>query len=230
MAASTAMEALTAELLGDVGKLHDDVKSLHQLLPTMTKAAGDNLQVVSDKVVEALQLQGGHFLVAAEKIAANTQVIVNESYQAVEQAAISASETAKLDIRQAATAAAADAVGRTVGDEVAKVVSQVNNAANNLVTQASAARHEILGAARSVSWGFGRILGMIIAGGCISGLVVALGVPYLQGRSAVPAPDQETAKQIEAGRDFIQVLPQLDNVTREKVTRLILKNRAAEQK
>jgi len=230
MVASTALEALTAELLGDVGKLHDDVKSLHELLPTITKTASNDLQIITGKVGEALQIQAGHYLGAAEKLAGVLQAMSQEIDRNAGQAAAIASEAAKLDIRQAAAAAATEVVGRTVGDEVAKIVNQVNNAANNLVTQTSAAKHEILGAARSVSWGVGRILGMVVAGGLISGLVVVLGAPYLQGRGTVPAPDQETAKQIEAGRDFIQVLPQLDNATREKVTRLILKNRAAEQK
>jgi len=229
MAASTAMEALTAELLGDVGKLHDDVKALHELLPTMTKAASDDIQVITGKVGEALQLQAGHYLAAAEKLAGVLQAMSQEVDRAAGQAAATAGESAKLDIRQAAAAAAADAVSQVVGAEIAKVVGQVNNAANNLVTQASAAKHEVLGAARSTSWGFGRILAMVIAGGCISGLVTVMGMHYLQGRGQT-APDQETAKQIEAGRDFIQVLPQLDNTTREKVTRLVLKNRAAEQK
>lgn len=216
--ARTKLDIMYQDALGDVKEILDRVDTLKADLP----AAADSL-------AEKLNVQAGHYLIAAEKIAANTQVLVNESYRAVEQAAVTASEGAKLDIRQTASAAAADAVSQAVGSEIARVVGQVNNAANNLVTQTSSAKDEILGAARSMSWGFGRILAMVVAGGCISGLVTVMGMHYLQSRGQT-APDQETAKQIEAGRDFIQVIPQLDNATREKVTRLILKNRAAEQK
>lgn len=227
MAASTAMEALTAELLGDVGKLHDDVKALHELLPTMTKAASDDLHVITGKVGEALQLQAGHYLAAAEKLASVLKGMSEEIDRAAAQAAVTAGESAKLDIRQAVASAAADVVGQSVSTEIAKAVGQVNDAASNLVTQTNAAKQEILGAGRSMSWGFGRILAMVIAGGCISGLVTVGGMQYLHGRGAV---DAETAKQAEAGRDFIQLLPQLDAPTKEKLIRMIQKNRAAGQK
>lgn len=216
--ARTKIEFLYKEVLGDVHTVLEHMENLKKEFP-----------LAADSMADKLNVQTGHYLMAAEKLADVLQNMSQEIDRSAAQAAVTAGESAKLDIRKAAAAAATEVVGQTVGDEVAKIVNQVNNAANNLVTQTGAAKHEILGAARSVSWGFGRILGMVVAGGVISGLVVALGAPYLQGRVAVPAPDEETAKQIEAGRDFIQVLPQLDNATREKVTRLILKNRA-EQK
>jgi len=216
--ARTKLDIMYQDALGDVRDILDRVDTLKAELPAAADSLGDKLNV-----------QTGHYIMAAERLAGVLQAMSQEIDRRAAQAVVTAGETAKLDIRQTAAAAAADAISQTVGAEIAKVVGQVNNAANNLVTQTGAAKHEILGAARSMSWGFGRILAMVIAGGCISGLVTVLGSQYLQGRGAV-APDQETARQIEAGRDFIQVLPQLDNATREKVTRLILKNRAAEQK
>lgn len=216
--ARTKLDIMYQDALGDVRDILDRVDTLKAELPAAADSLGDKLNV-----------QTGHYLMAAEKLAGVLQAMSQEIDRRAAQAVVTAGETAKLDIRQAAAAAAADAVSQTVGGEIAKVVGHVNNAANNLVTQTSAAKHEILGAARSVSWGFGRIMGMLIASSCISGLVLILGAPYLQGRAGAVAPDQETAKQIEAGRDFLQLLPQLDNPTKEKLVRMIQKNRA-EQK
>lgn len=204
------------EALSEVDRVLDRAQQLTKELPAAAESLGDQLNV-----------QTGHLLVASEKLVGVLQSMAAGIDQAAVQAAATAAESAKLDIRQAVASAAADVVGQSVSTEIAKAVGQVNDAASNLVTQTNAAKQEILGAGRSMSWGFGRILAMVIAGGCISGLVTVGGMQYLHGRGAV---DAETAKQAEAGRDFIQLLPQLDAPTKEKLIRLIQKNRAAEQK
>ena len=214
--ARTKIEFLYKEVLGDVHTVLEQMETLKKEFPAAADSLGDKLNV-----------QTGHLLVAAEKLVGVLQSMAVGIDQAAAQAAVTAGESAKLDIRQAVASAAADVVGQSVSNEIAKAVGQVNDAASNLVTQTNAAKQEILGAGRSMSWGFGRILAMVIAGGCISGLVTVGGMQYLHGRGAV---DAETAKQAEAGRDFIQLLPQLDAPTKEKLIRLIQKNRRAEQK
>jgi len=57
MAESTALEALTAELLGDVGVLHDQVKALRNVLPDVTA-----------EVNSKLEMQTGTMLAAADKL------------------------------------------------------------------------------------------------------------------------------------------------------------------
>ena len=57
---STALEALTAELLGDVGKLHDEVKALREALPNLiadleqrTAAVQTAIAGIDDEAVQA---------------------------------------------------------------------------------------------------------------------------------------------------------------------------------
>jgi hypothetical protein len=73
--ASTTQEALIAELLGDVGKLHDEVKALRESLPAVvaelserTTAIHTAIAGLGDEAVQAVVI--AHVENAAEKIAA----------------------------------------------------------------------------------------------------------------------------------------------------------------
>lgn len=55
MASSTALEALTAELLGDVGVLHDEVKALSRTLPQLTDEAVAKLSELIGQLVLAAE-------------------------------------------------------------------------------------------------------------------------------------------------------------------------------
>jgi hypothetical protein len=73
--ASTAQEALIAELLGDVGKLHDEVKALRESLPAVvadlterTTALHTAIAGLGDDAVQSVFM--AHVENAAEKIAA----------------------------------------------------------------------------------------------------------------------------------------------------------------
>lgn len=48
---STAKDALIAELLGDVGNLHDEVKAINKTIPIMAKEAKDQLNPIIDKII-----------------------------------------------------------------------------------------------------------------------------------------------------------------------------------
>ncbi len=73
-APSTALEALTAELLGDVGRLHDDVKAMASASPGAAqsirasgKEAADSISsalasAVADLTHEAAQREAGQLL------------------------------------------------------------------------------------------------------------------------------------------------------------------------
>lgn len=81
---STLLDALTAELLGDVGRLHDEVKALSNALPGAAQevrqagsSAAEALNTSVAKAVEELAKRGAEvevsrhqaaFLVAAEKV------------------------------------------------------------------------------------------------------------------------------------------------------------------
>jgi hypothetical protein len=75
--ASTAQEALIAELLGDVGKLHDEVKALRESLPAVvaelserTTALQTAIAGLGDEAVQAAVM--AHVESSAEKIASQS--------------------------------------------------------------------------------------------------------------------------------------------------------------
>jgi hypothetical protein len=203
MSASTAMEALTAELLGDVGKLHDDVKALHQLLPTMTKAAGDDLQVIADKVNDSLQLQAGHYLVAAEKLAGVLKGMSEEIDRSAAHAGAAASQAAQLGIHQAAAQAAGEAVRKAVGDEVKAVIDQINHAG------------------RLIRWSFFKVVAVTTGAAVLGGLVTVLGVHYLPvgGGKAQQLSDVDR-QAIENGQKIQKVWNSLTDKERAHIQQL----------
>jgi len=170
MAASTVMEALTAELLGDVGKLHERVKDLDAALPE-----------------------------AAETIRAAGRDVAQEIKGAV-QAAVT-------DLSKGAAEVEVARIQAQVGEIAQAVLSQVRKEAS------AAAPH---GWKIKAALGMG---GLILLGGLAGGII---GAAWF-GKGQVPS--AEEAKQIEAGRDFLQVLPQLDDATKEKLVWMIQKNR-----
>lgn len=87
MAESTALEALTAELLGDVGLLHDEVKALKETLPEVvqtlsetlpaaTRVAADNLVKTTGNIETRLNTILGLVADQANKVRENTETLV----------------------------------------------------------------------------------------------------------------------------------------------------------
>lgn len=168
MAESTALEALTAELLGDVGRLHDEVKGLASALPGACEAIRQAGQEGSGELKAAVkgavdELAKG----AAEAEAAKLQAAFTKVAEEVLQ-----------DIRKQAHAAAPSAWKIKVAVSLAFVVA-------------------LSGAAGAV-----------------------VGAWYTKR-----AHSEEEARQIAAGKDFLQVLPQLDQATRDKLARMIDRSR-----
>lgn len=170
MGESTALEALTAELLGDVGKLHDQVKALQGALPdaaeTIRAAGRDAAQDLAGAVGKAIG-----------------------------------------DLGQAAAAA-----------EVAKIEAQVAEIAKAVLSQVRKEASASAPHGWKVKVALG-VTGLVLLGALAGGVI---GAAWF-GKAAPPTPEQ--AKQIEAGRDFLQVLPQLDDTTRDKLVKMIQKNR-----
>lgn len=176
----TIMEALTAELLGDVGKLHDRVKDLEQALP-------DAAQSIRD---------------AGREAADSIHVAVGKAVGELNHAA------ASFDVGQ--VTAHFDLVAGQLLAELRKGQAVPGPAAGPAP-------------APSKAWSKGARQAVILVGilGCLVG-------GFVGARVASKTPiDEVTSKQIEAGRDFLQVLPQLDAPTKEKLVRMIQKNRQA---
>lgn len=164
MAASTALEALTAELLGDVGKLHDDVKQLSIALPG-----------ASEMIIKAGQ-QSSYDLKKA----------VQEAVDALAKDAAQA-EAAKLQ-----------ATFTQVAEKVLQDIRKQSNAA-----APSAWKIKI---ALSMS--------LVLAISCAAGVI--LGSWYTKN---------SYEKQISAGSDLLQIWPQIDTSTKEKIVKLIEKSK-----
>lgn len=173
MGQSTAMEALTAELLGDVGKLHDEVKAVAAALP----GAAETIRVAAKEAAEVLNF-------AVEKAVA--------------------------DLGKAASDA-----------EVARIQGQVNEIARAVLIQVRKEASASAPHGWKVKVAFG-VAGLVLLGAVAGAVVGAWSVAKAGPGDQVSA---EQAKQLEAGRDFLQVLPQLDDATRDKVIRMIQKNR-----
>jgi len=225
MAESTALEALTAELLGDVGLLHDDVKALRELLPGVADGVSEKLLATSDKIGEGLMVQGGNYLAAAGKLAEVLKSMSEEIDRTAAEAAKAAAESAKLDVRQAAIEAAGGAIRDTVGAEVREVVGFINEAAANLVQETERTRTEISKAARLVSWRFGRVLGAVVFGGILGGLVAVLGVHYVPVAGQVSAqgvPLSSADRQaVENGNKIQKVWNNLTPKERDHINELL---------
>jgi hypothetical protein len=173
MGQSTAMEALTAELLGDVGKLHDEVKDLKSALPG---------------AVETIRLAG-----------------------------VEASKVLAFEVEKAVAS-----LGKAASDaEVARIQGQVNEIARAVLLQIRRESSASAPHGWKVKVAFG-IAGLVLLG-AVAGAVIGAWSVSKQGPADQVSSEQ--AKQLEAGRDFLQVLPQLDDATRQKVIRMIQKNR-----
>ena len=162
MAASTALEALTAELLGDVGKLHDDVKQLANALPS-----------AADTILQAGQESAGAVKAAVDKAMVDLA-------KGVAEAEVAKLHAAFLDVSQ-------------------KVLSDIRKEAEESTTA-------------PYGWKIKVALNLSLVVALSSGAGAIVGSWYVKN---------SYERQIAAGQDFLQVLPQLDAQTKEKITRLI---------
>jgi uncharacterized protein (DUF885 family) len=168
MAESTALEALTAELLGDVGRLHDEVKGLASALPGACEA-----------IREAGSEGAGQLKAAVkEAVAELAKDAAKAEAEKLQAAFTKVAEGVLQDIRKQAHAAAPSAWKIKVAVSLAFVVA-------------------------------------------LSGVAGAIVGSWYVKHSR----NDEEVRQLAAGKDFLAVLPQLDQATREKLERLIEKSR-----
>lgn len=210
MAESTALEALTAELLGDVGVLHDQVKALRDVLPN-----------VAAEVNSKLEVQTGTMLAAADKLRGVLGDMAKQVDSYADTATKKAVEAGKLDIRQAAALAASDSVRGAVGDEVRAVVAQVTQAAKQLADEAERTRGSISAASRQVAWGWGKGLSAMFGASAAGALVMFL-VLQLSGLVNIkPADLSDTDRQaLQNGRTLNKVWNNLTQKERDHINEL----------
>lgn len=210
MAESTALEALTAELLGDVGVLHDQVKALRDVLPN-----------VAAEVNSKLEVQTGTMLAAADKLRGVMGDMAKQVDSYADTATKKAVETGKLDIRQAAALAASESVRGAVGDEVRTVVAQVTQAAKQLADEAERTRASISAASRQVAWGWGKGLSAMF-GASVAGALVMFLVLQLSGLVNIKPADLSDADRqaLQNGRTLNKVWNNLTQKERDHINEL----------
>lgn len=211
MGESTALEALTAELLGDVGVLHDEVKALREALPG---TAAD--------VTAKLEVQTGHMLAAAENLRG---VLVDMSRQVdayADESTKAAAEAAKIDIRQAAAIAAGQAIKAEIGKEILEVVGFINEAAGNLVAQTDQASASIRSASSQVRWSAGKLAGVMGASSFLACLVAVLVLHYAPGWIGLGQPQltADQQRQISEGQALDRVWNRLTDKERKHIEEL----------
>lgn len=162
MAGNTHLDALVAEMLGDIGKLHDELRSLKdETLPAVVTDAEQKLAGVV-----------GTLLKAGQQYQAAIQEVTNKTVA-----------SAKADIRTGAMQAKDDAVGEVrqqvreaVAQPIGDLVGKLNGAVNRTEAQAGATWKKAIIAA--------------LVGGIVSGLIVLGGAYALLKPQAQATADQ----------------------------------------
>lgn len=207
--ARTKLDIIYQEGLSDIHEVLDRVDVLKAELPA-----------AADLLADKLNIQTGNYLAAAEKLAGVLQSMAAE----IDRAAADAAENTKLDIRQAAAQAVSVGFAQSVGDEIQKVVAKIDQAAAGLVKETMTARTEIRQAAKSVSWSFGRVLGLVIGGGILSGMTTLLGAHYLPKTDPVELLSPVDRTFLDNGKAFnSKIWPNLTPSEKERIRQLTSK-------
>jgi hypothetical protein len=214
MAESTALEALTAELLGDVGLLHDQVKALRAALPN-----------IAQEVSSALELQTGNMLGAANRLREVMSDMAKQVDASAEAAAKKAVATVKMDIQQAATEAAKASVRSAVGEEVRTVVALINEAAVKLANDAARTSASITAASQEVTWGWAKGLLAIFGASMLGALALFLALHMLGLVSIRPAElSEEDRRALNSGHALSRVWGKLTPKERDRIVELVKAN------
>lgn len=192
MAESTALEALTAELLGDVGLLHDEVKALKETLPEVvqtlsetlpaaTRVAAENLVKTTGNIETRLNTILGLVTEQANKVRENTETLVKAAEVSVgvkvtngQKALETKAGELVAGFTHTLAAAAAAAVREQVKDPIANALGQIRVAEAAL----DRAKGKLDTAAETVTWvWWQRAAGW--SGAALFGGLIALGLASL---------------------------------------------------
>lgn len=117
----------------------------------------------------------------------------------------------------------ASSVEHQAGEIIARQVSNLQEAQQALADSVKTAEGRIN---RLRQVGMMQVLGWALVGGLFGGGAAIASAHFWPGQARDTTPlTSDQVKQIEAGKDFIQVLPQLDKGTRDKLIRIIENNR-----
>lgn len=169
MAKSTALEALTAELLGDVGLLHDRIKSLPIELDAYVQQAKEELEVA----VREIELQTGAAIAAAKQLDSRTEAMMNNVGDYLASRRNAEAEAATIEIRAAANAALANTVKRVAEEANGYIAQSVGAHLSATIAKLKAAEDQLSKATASFGWKWTLLAGGAAAGGIVSVLLAA---------------------------------------------------------
>lgn len=133
MAESTALEALTAELLGDVLKLHTAIKSLDNTLPAASAEFSKQTQFQIGTLLKAKQ----DLLIVMSQIQDATKKSCDEYAQ---KSIKHATDAASVEIKKEATIA----VKQAIYSGFKESIGEMNKAAGNITNQATIAGNKFI--------------------------------------------------------------------------------------
>jgi hypothetical protein len=169
MAKSTALEALTAELLGDVGLLHDRIKSLPIELDAYVQQAKEELEVT----VREIELQTGATIAAAKQLDSRTEAMMKNVGEYIASRRNAEAEVATIEIRTAANAALADTVKRVADEANGYIAKSIGAQLSANIAKLKAAEGKLSRSTASFGWKWAILAGGATAGGIVSVLLVA---------------------------------------------------------
>ena len=154
---NTVHEAIIAEILGDVGKLRDEVKALRTALPAISAEVARKLEGHAQTIVTAAKNLGEE--------AAFTEAQINRY---ADESARLAAEWARDEIRKTAIEAATTAVRTGVASEMGKSAAQLTRDLHHASIELRAVVEEL-----RTQDGMGWFM-LFVAGGCglLGGLAV----------------------------------------------------------
>jgi hypothetical protein len=169
MAESTALEALTAELLGDVGLLHDQIKNLPGTLSVELQKATDEIQIAAREI----ELQTGANIDAANKLRAKAEETKKEIFEFVVKRCQAETETATTGIQTAANKVLEETVKRVAAEASGHIGKTIESQLSANIAKLKEAEGKLSSSVDSFGWKWATLAGGAAAGGIATVVLVA---------------------------------------------------------
>ena len=199
MAETSARDALLAEILGDVGKLHDEIGSLNQKLPEFVSHAEAQLSPIVGSLVSASKaLQASS--------AVSLQQAKDEAAKQLKDDAHRLTNWYSGEIGKAAAKVAEDNIAASMkkaSAELEQTISKAQQAAERLNVSASK----------------GQSLWPLIGVALFAGVLGGMATHFSRAIWPIGLSEQD-ASYIRQGKTFEAIWPKLDTATRKRITEL----------
>lgn len=197
--ASTHMEALIAEMLGDVGKLHDELKGLAGVIPAQTQALEEHMAPLV-----------GAMNAASERI-----------MERCKQLTASATQAAKDAHDQRAREVASHYVG-AIGKEAQRVAGEaIHGPIKGAVAHIEQAAQAVASTARVFRGNVLVVVGLVVVGGAIAGFFGGVGYGLAKQHIDGPTLTAQQEQDMAIGHNVRAAWPSLSSNTKAEVQRAL---------